>query len=114
MTSSRAAKKNVAYLSAAELKRVHDDLMAFPLASYQYTRPEVPESAAATHLGFIIEDVAPSPSIAETGKRVDLYGYTSMAVAALQTQSREIAALKESVAKLEARLTAGTAKGALR
>jgi hypothetical protein len=35
--------------------------------------------------------------------RIDLYAYTSMAVAALQQQAREIAALRREVARLKRR-----------
>jgi hypothetical protein len=92
--SRRVYKTNIEYLSAEDLKRLHDDLVQFRLASYQYVVPGV---SAATHLGFIIDDVAPSPSVAEGGDAVDLYGYASMAVAAVQTQAREIAALQREV-----------------
>jgi hypothetical protein len=37
------------------------------------------------------------------GNTVDLYGYMSMAVAAIQVQSREIAALRAEVARLRRR-----------
>ena len=46
------------------------------------------------HLGFIIEDVEPSPSVDSQHDQVDLYGYTSMAIAALQEQHHEIESLK--------------------
>ncbi len=100
VVSRRAAKRNIEYLSEAELKRLHDELLTYRLATYRYT---LRDPASASHLGFIIDDVAPSPSIAENGDRVDLYGYTSMAVAAVQTQAREIERLKKAVAALEAR-----------
>jgi len=102
--SHRMYKKNVAYLGEEDLKRLHDDLLTFRLASYQYN---VPGASPATHLGFIIDDVAPSPLIAPNGDTVDLYGYTSMAVAALQTQAREIDALKHEVESLHVQITKG-------
>lgn len=98
MPSRRAVKKNIHYLSAEEARQLHDALVAFPLASWQYTQPG---ASPATHLGFIIDDVEPSPSIAESGNTVDVYGYASMAVAAVQTQAREIAELKRTVAELQ-------------
>ena len=76
---------------------------SFRLASYQYNVPGAP---ADTHLGFIIDDVEPSPSVAPNGDTVDLYGYTSMAVAAVQEQAREIDQLKREVASLRHELTA--------
>jgi len=47
----------------------------------------------------------PSRSVAEGGDAVDLYGYASMAVAAVQTQAREIAALQREVGSLRAAIT---------
>ena len=97
--SRRAYKTNIEYLSAEDLTRLHDALLKFRLASYQYA---IPGASPASHLGFIIDDVAPSPSVAEGGDTVDLYGYASMAVAAVQTQAREIAALQREVESLRA------------
>ena len=45
-------------------------------------------------------DVGQSPAVSPDGTTVDLYGYASMAVAAIQAQEREIAALKGEVAAL--------------
>ncbi len=99
--SRRAYKKNVQYLGARDLDRLRADLLSFRLASYQY---DLPGADPATHLGFIIDDVAPSPAVAANGTNVDLYGYTSMAVAALQTQQREIDELEREVKTLHAAL----------
>ena len=60
--------------------------------------------AVAPPLGFIIDDVGPGPSVAPNGQTVDLYGYTSMAVATLQVQAQEIAELKAELAALKAEL----------
>ncbi|MGH7896283.1 MAG: hypothetical protein ACREQL_16575, partial [Candidatus Binatia bacterium] len=51
-------------------------------------------------LGFIIDDVGTSPAVAADGGHVDLYGYTSMAVAAIQAQQKRIEALEREVAAL--------------
>lgn len=108
--SRRAAKTDVAYLSDGEVQRLHDDLLRYRLATYRYRQPEI---GPGTRLGFMIDDVAPSPSIAADGNHVDLYAYTTMAVAAVQTQAREIERLKEAVATLTARGTeAGIASAA--
>ena len=98
VVSRRAVKKDVAYLSEAQVRSLHDELLSFRLASWQYTTRG---ASSARHLGFIIDDVEPSPSIAENGNAVDLYGYASMAVAAVQTQAREIDELKAAVASLQ-------------
>jgi hypothetical protein len=101
--SRRTYKTNIQYLSDADLKRLHDELLTFRLASFQYN---LPGASPAPHLGFIIDDVAPSPSVAADGNTVDLYGYASMAVAAVQEQAREIDQLKGEVASLRHELTA--------
>jgi hypothetical protein len=72
-----------------------------PLASYQYDLPGTP---ADRHLGFIIDDVEPSPSVTPIGDTVDLYAYTSMAVAAVQEQAPEIDQLTREVASLRQEL----------
>lgn len=95
--SRRRYKQNIHYLGAQEVKRLHDALINFHLASYQYNMPWAPTD---THLGFIIDDVEPSPSVAPNGDTVDLYGYTSMAVAAVQEQAREIDQLRREVESL--------------
>src|SRR5439155_22412171 len=56
------------------------------------------------HLGFIIDAVGASPAVAADGGHVDLYGYTSMAVGAIQAQQRRIDALTREVAALRAEL----------
>jgi hypothetical protein len=99
--SLRSYKQNVTYLSDGDVERLHDELLRFKLATYQY---KAPANASATHLGFIIDDVGQSPAVDSTGQRVDLYAYTSMAVAALQQQAREIAELKRQVTVLEQQL----------
>ncbi len=98
--SRRAAKTNVAYLSPSDVQRLHDELLTYRLVTYDYTQPAM---GPGTRLGILIDDVAPSPSIAPDGAHVDLYAYASMAVAAVQTQAREIERLQRAVAALEAR-----------
>lgn len=98
--SRRAAKTNVAYLSTSDVQRLHDEILTYRLATYDYTQSAM---GPGTRLGIMIDDVAPSPSVAPDGNHVDLYAYTSMAVAALQTQAREIERLQRAVAALEAR-----------
>ena len=93
------------------MKRLHDALLKFPLASYQYNGPW---ASGDSHLGFIIDDVEPSPSVAPNGETVDLYGYTTMAVAAVQEQAREIDQLEREVASLRRELTASSVHQAKR
>jgi hypothetical protein len=97
-------KKDITYLPESELHRVHGDLMAMRLATWRYTSEP---ATAREHLGFIIDDSPASPAVAASGDQVDLYGYTSMAVAAAQVQDkrldaleRELQALREEVGAL--------------
>jgi len=92
-------KEDIRYLGPEDVQRLHDELMKFPLATYRYKG-----DACREHLGFIIEDVEPSLSVDAPDDVVDLYGYTTMAVAALQAQAHELDALKREVAALKREL----------
>jgi hypothetical protein len=94
-------KRDIRYLDAAERDRVRDELMKVNLATYRY---RATGEHGPLQLGFIIDDVGASPSVNADGETVNLYGYTSMAVAALQSQEKEIADLRAEVAALKARL----------
>jgi hypothetical protein len=95
--SARTAKRDVSYLDANEVRRLHDDLMRLRLATFRYRREG---ASAPERLGFVIDDVGQSPAVAADGTLVDLYGYASMAVAGLQAQGREIDRLKRKLAVL--------------
>ncbi len=91
-------KTDIEYLSEAERSILAERLLATPLATYRYkTAP-----SDAWQLGFIIEDVEPSPSVDSDRDRVNLYGYTSMVVAALQEQQQQLEQLQAEVARLRA------------
>jgi hypothetical protein len=94
-------KHDIRYLDEAALDRVHDDVVAMPLATWRYNHEG---AAGPEHLGFLIDDVEGTPAVADTGDRVDLYGYTSMAIAAIQAQERQIAALQGEVKALREEL----------
>jgi hypothetical protein len=102
--SSRAFKQNVAYLGEEEIARVAREVEAIRLARYAYKGD--PDHR---HLGFVLEDQAPRDAVVPAQSMIDLYGYTSMVVAALQdqrrvldVQAREIASLRHSVSSLRA------------
>jgi hypothetical protein len=99
--SARRAKKNIVYLGAIERDRIARELAAFKLATYEYRDKTL---AGKRHLGFIIDDVPDSPAVDRDGNMVDLYGYASMLVAAVQAQGEEIARLKAELARLKARV----------
>jgi hypothetical protein len=91
-------KHDIRYLPDADLGRVRQDLMTMRLATWRYNHEG---DAGREHLGFIIDDDPESPSVAADGNHVDLYGYTSMAVAAIQVQDREIAAQRRQIEALQ-------------
>lgn len=101
--SQRAAKRDIAYLSGEERNSVARQLLDTRLARYHYREQA---TDAPRHLGFIIEDQPGSPAVLPRGDRVDVYGYTSMAVAAIQEQAEELARLRAEVAVLRAELVA--------
>ncbi|MDB4934910.1 MAG: putative secreted protein [Labilithrix sp.] len=104
--SQRKHKKQITYLSEPDRERLSDELLRFPLATYRYKSESENDRE---HLGFIIDDVAPSPAVQQSGERVDMYGYQTMTVAAVQVQARELAALKREVEELK-RTCGGNAK----
>jgi hypothetical protein len=99
--SQRKAKTDVRYLGPEEVTRLRDTLVRLPLASWRY---KAEEPGAPERLGFVIDDVGPGPAVLPNGRQVDLYGYTSMAVAGLQAQERELEALRREVADLRGKM----------
>jgi len=92
-------KTQIEYVDPVERARLAADLQTIPLVRYRYK-----DAPDRSHLGFIIEDVEPSPSVDSQRDQVDLYGYASMAVAAIQEQSKEIAELRREVEGLKVEL----------
>ncbi len=100
--SRRDAKRDIQYLDEAQLQSAEEQVLKIPLAHFNY-KWDAPSERR--RLGFIIEDVAPNPGVIDAARgEVDLYGYTSLAVAALQEQAREIERLRQQVGELEKRL----------
>lgn len=95
--SKRAAKRDIVYVDANEREQLRQQALATKLATWRYRH----EGAdGRPHLGFIIEDQPGSPAVRADGERVDLYGYASLALAAVQAQEAELAALRAEVAAL--------------
>jgi len=93
-------KRDIRYLEPNELSELTDRLLATPIARFRYAG----DGSEREQLGFVIEDVVPSPSV--EGDHVNLYGYTSMAVAALEVQSARLRALEQEVLAMRAHLLA--------
>lgn len=95
--SKQDAKRDIAYLGADQREQLRKDAVAMKLATWRY-RHEADD--ARPHLGFVIDDQPTSPAVRTDGERVDLYGYTSLVLAALQAQEAELTALKAEVKTL--------------
>ena len=95
--SRRAAKRDVRYLSDADLAALRADVLAMKLARYRY---KTDGADGPERLGFMIDDAPRTPAVAPDATHVDLYGYTSMVVAALQAQAKEIETLRRELAEL--------------
>jgi len=96
--SRRAAKHDIGYLSAPEVKELADKALSVRLAHFRYnTEP----SERDPHLGFILEDVGRIDGVDWPNGTVDLYGYTSLVLAAAQAQGQDLVQLQSRVGKLE-------------
>ncbi len=95
--STRRAKRDIEYLEPADVDALATEVERTRLATYEYIDPAL---AGRRHLGFILEDQPGSYSVDPERSQVDLYGYTSMLVAAVQSQQRRVDALEREVAEL--------------
>jgi hypothetical protein len=95
--SRRAYKRDIRYLGDADLDAFRAEVLALKLARYRYATDA---AADPERLGFMIDDAPHTPAVAADAMHVDLYGYTSMIVAAVQAQAKEIDALQREVAGL--------------
>jgi hypothetical protein len=97
--STRRAKRDIQYLADGEAETMARDVLRTRLATYEYTDPAL---AGRRRLGFVYEDAtthryARDPDISG----VDLYGYTSLLLATVQTQQRQIEQLRREVTALQ-------------
>lgn len=90
-------KRGISYLTSERLEGVAREVQDIKLATYQYKESM---GDGKKHLGFIIDDNPTGPAVDSTRQHVDLYAYTSMLVAAVQVQAKEIESLKQQVASL--------------
>ena len=89
--SRRALKADISYVDDAERADLARQALQIPLATYRYR-----------HLGFIIDDQpATSPAVQQDRTHVDEYGYTSMLLATVQEQQRQLDALQKRLDTLE-------------
>ncbi|MEZ4234668.1 MAG: hypothetical protein R3F59_00570 [Myxococcota bacterium] len=101
--SLRAYKHDVHYLSDGERQAAAAKALGVRLATWRYDGEVGP---GKPHLGFVIDDDPASPAVQPDGRHVDVYGYASLAVAAVQEQQAQLDALQAQVAALRAELEA--------
>lgn len=97
--SRREFKTDISYVDDAEQAALASQALETRLTEYRYkSEPE----GAQRHLGFIIDDMPdPSPAVQGDRTHVDLYGYTSMLLATVQQQQKQIDDLKKQVDALK-------------
>ena len=97
--SRRAFKDDVVYLGDEERESLARQALDIPLAHYRYKSEP---ADARRRLGFMIDDQPdPSPAVDADRTHVDEYGYTSMLLATVQQQARELEKLRRRVEALE-------------
>lgn len=92
--SRRRFKRDIRYVDADRRAALTRQLLDVRLTEYTYRD----DPGAVRQLGFLIDDLEPSPAV--RGDRVHLYGYLSMAVAALQEQASRMEQLEQELARL--------------
>lgn len=101
--STRRLKRDIRYVDVTQRDALAAQAYATRLATYAYADPAL---GAGRYLGFIIEDQADgSPAVADSRAQVDLYGYTSMVLAAVQAQEARIASQQRRIEALERALS---------
>ena len=90
-------KKDIQYLTDSQKADATRWLKETRLATWRYNWED---DAAPGHLGFIIDDQPNSAAVRPDGETVDLYGYTSLAVAALQAQQVELDVLRAEMVQM--------------
>ena len=93
--SKASFKSDIHYLTPQDREVYYAELQGIRLATYRYRA-----AGERKHLGFLIDDRKPEVAIDPERDQVELYSYTSLAVAALQVQAQKIATLEEEVARL--------------
>jgi hypothetical protein len=98
-----AVKRDVHYLDDEARERYARQLRAVKLATYRYRGGD-----STPRLGFLLEDRPPAEAVDAERDMADLYGYTSLVVAAFQVQARQIEELQQEVARLRVEVKGAT------
>lgn len=100
--SARRFKKGIVYLDHAAESGLRDALLQLPLATWQYRNA----NRNRRSLGYILEDAPRMPASDMGRERVDVYALSTMTVAAIKAQQRELRTLRAELAALRARCKA--------
>ncbi|MEI6346149.1 MAG: immunoglobulin-like domain-containing protein [bacterium] len=96
--STREAKKDISYLSAAENESALNKIKGLNVATYRYN---IESESNPLRLGLIAEE-APAEILAASGKGVDIYKLSTFILAGVKAQQVKIESLESRVAHLEA------------
>jgi hypothetical protein len=99
---SRAAfKKDIDYLDAGARASAYRDLLGLRLATYSYRG----RGDGKRHLGIILDDHERGIWADPANDRIDLYGYSSLAIAGVQAQADELSELRGQLHALQRELS---------
>jgi hypothetical protein len=108
--SLRSVKRDITYLDGPARRAAAGQALGLRLATWRYIDPDRGEGLK---LGILLDDLGPAHPAAR-GDRVDLYGLSSLTVAAVQEQAAALEAERAARVAAEARLAALEARlGAL-
>lgn len=98
--SRRELKQDIVYTDAASLATYYRDLLDLRLATWRYRD----RSDAKQSLGVILEDGEAEIWADPAHDRVDLYSYSSLAIAGVQVQAAELAELRAQMQAMQREL----------
>jgi hypothetical protein len=102
--STRRVKHDITYLGDGEVDRIAAETTSMKLATWRY---DGPLDDGRTHMGIVIEDQRQgSYSVDPRSSSVDLYGYSSMMLATVQSQQRRLDQQQKQLDALRAEMEA--------
>lgn len=96
-TSLAMFKKDIRPVLPVSEEMLAEQVLSIPISTYLYKDGRNGEKR---NLGFLIDQVGQdSPAVAGDGAHVDLYGYTTMLLAAVKCQQRQIEQLQKQLSE---------------
>ncbi len=108
-SSSASVKKQIEYLTPAEVSEAAREIRDLPLVRYRYKSQG---DGVTPTVGIVIEDVPGASFVDRENQRVNLYSFVSATAAAYQAQAKELDELKARLAAVEAVWGRGGSKDA--